>query len=223
MSPYYEGWIDLFGWGTSGFNHGSVCYQPWSVSQNHQDYYAYGSPSCDLFDNSGQADWGYNAITNGGNSSGIWRTPKAEEWSYLFFSRDTNSGIRYVKGTVNNIKGVILFPDNWDTSVYEFQSLNNSSLDYSYNVISESNWLNILEPLGCVFFPAANYRFPECVYYGGDEFRGYYWSSSYCRYFIESYAYSMHFYESDFNVGVNDHGGSNRIYGFSVRLVQDAY
>lgn len=32
ISPNYNGWIDLFGWGTSGYNHGAVCYQPWSIS-----------------------------------------------------------------------------------------------------------------------------------------------------------------------------------------------
>ena len=27
----YGGWIDLFGWGTSGWSSGAVCYQPWST------------------------------------------------------------------------------------------------------------------------------------------------------------------------------------------------
>lgn len=29
ISETYSGWIDLFVWGTSGYNHGAVCYQPW--------------------------------------------------------------------------------------------------------------------------------------------------------------------------------------------------
>ena len=33
ISSTYSGWIDLFGWGTSGYNHGANCYQPWSTSQ----------------------------------------------------------------------------------------------------------------------------------------------------------------------------------------------
>lgn len=26
ISSSYSGWIDLFGWGTSGYNHGATCY-----------------------------------------------------------------------------------------------------------------------------------------------------------------------------------------------------
>ena len=35
-----------------------------------------------------QADWGYNAIANGGNQAGFsWRTPTNDEWGYLFNTR----------------------------------------------------------------------------------------------------------------------------------------
>jgi len=68
MSSSYSGWIDLFGCGTSGYNHGAVCYQPWSTSTNNSDYYAYGSPTYNLYDQTGKADWGYNQISNGGNT-----------------------------------------------------------------------------------------------------------------------------------------------------------
>ena len=70
----YDGWIDLFGWGASGYNHGANAYQPWSTSGLYSDYYAYGNGCNNLFDQTGQADWGYNAISNGGNQTGIWRT-----------------------------------------------------------------------------------------------------------------------------------------------------
>ena len=69
ISSSYSGWIDLFGWGTSGYNHGANCYQPWSTSQTDSDYYAYGQYTYDLYDQTGKADWGYNAISNGGNVS----------------------------------------------------------------------------------------------------------------------------------------------------------
>ena len=42
ISSTYNGWIDLFGWGTSGNNHGAVCYQPWSTQYTNQFYWAYG-------------------------------------------------------------------------------------------------------------------------------------------------------------------------------------
>lgn len=74
ISETYDGWIDLFGWGTSGYNHGAVCYQPWSTSISDYDYFAYGQWNADLCDQSGMADWGYNAISNGGNQENLWRT-----------------------------------------------------------------------------------------------------------------------------------------------------
>ena len=97
ISETYDGWIDLFGWGTSGYNHGANCYQPWSTSTTCSDYYAYGQDNYNLYDQTGQADWGYNAISNGGNSVGLWRTLTQPEWDYVFNTRTTASGIRYAK------------------------------------------------------------------------------------------------------------------------------
>ena len=41
----YSGWIDMFAWGTSGYNHGALYYQPWSQHSSttySNGYYAYG-------------------------------------------------------------------------------------------------------------------------------------------------------------------------------------
>ena len=90
--------VSLFGWGTSGYNHGANCYQPWSTSEYDEDYYAYGDDSKNLYDDNGQADWGYNAISNGGNTENSgWRTLTDDEWGYVIDTRSTTSGIRYAK------------------------------------------------------------------------------------------------------------------------------
>ncbi|MBQ6728785.1 MAG: hypothetical protein IJQ83_01485 [Bacteroidales bacterium] len=89
FSSTYSGWIDLFTWGTSGYNHGANCYQPWSTSLDGSDYYAYGSLENNLYDQSGKADWGYNAISNGGNRERIWRTLTIDEWDYVLNYRNT--------------------------------------------------------------------------------------------------------------------------------------
>ncbi len=95
ISSSYNGWIDLFGWGTSGQNHGAICYQPWSTSENYSDYYAYGNSANNLNSQTpSTADWGYNAISNGGNTvNSGWRTLEGNnntsvasgllEWGYL--------------------------------------------------------------------------------------------------------------------------------------------
>ena len=168
---------DLFGWGTSGYNHGAICYQPWSTSGSYSDYYAYGDYHNNLFDQTGQADWGYNAISNGGNTENSgWRTLTVDEWNYLFNTRSTNSGIRYAKGIVNNVKGVILLPNNWSVSNYELNYVNNGGVLFSDNIITAEDWTNYLETNGAVFLPAAGTRGGTSLSNTGEE--GRYWSSS---------------------------------------------
>jgi len=61
--------VSLFSWGTSGFNHGAIVYQPFITSANDYNHYAYGNPAFNLFDQTGNADWGVNAISKGGNET----------------------------------------------------------------------------------------------------------------------------------------------------------
>lgn len=176
ISSTYSGWIDLFGWGTSGYNHGSVCYQPYSTSETNSDYYAYGSASYNLYDQTGKADWGYNAISNGGNATNKWRTLTIDEWVYVFNTRNTASGIRYAKAQVYGKNGVILLPDDWSTSTYSLNSTNTSSASYTTNTIILATW-SVLEKAGAVFLPAAGWRYGTNVRNVGSY--GDYWSASY--------------------------------------------
>ncbi len=209
ISSSYSGWIDLFGSGTSGYNHGAVCYQPYSTSQTYSDYYAYGSYTYNLNDQTGKADWGYNAISNGGNTTNSWRTLTSDEWVYVFNTRSTTSGVRHAKATVNGIAGVILLPDDWSTSYY---ALNNGAA-FTSNSISLSDWTNSLEAHGAVFLPAAGRRRGTSVNSVGSH--GYYWSAS----FRDSvYAYRVNFYDGYLSAD----GWNGRQYGQSVRLVCSA-
>ena len=204
---------DLFGWGTSGYNHGAVCYQPWSTSTTNNEYYAYGSNQNNLFDQTGQADWGYNAIVNGGNKENSgWRTPTNEEWLYLFNTRSTTSGIRYAKARVNNVNGMILLPDDWSTDYYTLSNTNSSNAGFTTNVISSSDWSN-LEQHGAVFLPAAGLRTGTPFYYSNTD--GCYWSGSY---YNNDSGWSVNFRNSDFDVNYI----ANRFDGRTVRLVHPA-
>ena len=197
---------DLFAWGTSGFDHGAVCYQPWSSSLQDEYYYAYGDPSYNLFNQSGQADWGYNRIDNGGDELNIWRTLTDQEWNYVLNTRTTLSGYRYALACVNEINGLILLPDNWDSSLYNI--ISNNSL-YQSNTIDANDWMNILELNGAIFLPAAGYYSNS---FGGIGTIGRYWSSS--------------VYDSSSSIFVGfEHSGysayESRCIRRSVRLVQD--
>ena len=181
ISSDYNGWIDLYGWGTSGYNHGAVCYQPYSIIPDNECYYAYGSVTSDLNDQTGMADWGYNAISNGGNIINKWRTLTNAEWFYVFNTRNTLSGMRYARATVNNVKGIILLPDTWSYSCYNLNSTNTWNSSFNSNIISQTDWTSKLEAKGAVFMPAAGYRYgnsirdigSDCVYWSATCVDGY--------------------------------------------------
>lgn len=174
ISPTYNGWIDLFGWGTSGYNHGAVSYRPWNTSNLFINYYAYGIDTCDLNDYTGQADWGFNAISNGGNTENKWRTLTFEEWDYIIYSRMFE--IRYVKAQVNGVNGVILLPDSWSSNAYNLNNTNTWDASFNSNIITLSDWINIFESNGSVFLPAAGCRRVHTIYDIGSL--GGYWSAS---------------------------------------------
>ena len=212
ISSTYEGWIDLFCWGTSGYNHGANCYQPWSTSQTNTDFYAYGSYTFNLNAQTGKADWGYNPISNGGNTANQWRTLTQPEWNYIFNTRITPSGIRFAKAKVNDVNGVVLLPDDWNSNTYILNNANNIESNYSNNIISITQWA-ILEQSGVVFLPAAGGRLGTYVFHIGSD--GHYWSATYydsiCAYLLRYSNSSLH----------ADNYFDGRDCGFAVRLVKD--
>ena len=211
ISSTYDGWIDLFGWGTSGWNSGANAYQPYSTSTVYSDYYPDGSYYNDLTGSYANADWGvYNKISNGGNQAGLWRTLTYSEWSYLISGRAQASRLMG-QGRVNNVNGLILLPDGWETpSSVKFTY---DPGNYSTNVYSQDEWA-VMQSYGAVFFPAAGERLGAGV--DGVGSYGNYWSSSgnYGSDAAYLYFYSYYVY-ADYD------GSSGRYYGRSVRLVQD--
>ena len=184
---------DLFGWGTSGYNHGAIIYQPWDMGWQTGEYYVYGEGYYNLYDQNGRADWGYNPISNGGNQENNgWRTLTREEWEYLLDTRSTPSGIRYAKANVNNVNGVVLLPDDWSTNYHNLSNTNTADANFSGNIISVSEWSK-LEQFGAIFLPAAG-EFGGATFFGfGDS--GSYWSSS-CDKNNQENSYYMRFDDS---------------------------
>ena len=184
ISSSYSNYIDLFGWGTSGWNSGAVCYQPWSTSTTDSDYYPGGSYTNNLTDSYANADWGvYNAIYNGGNQAGQWRTLTKDEWVYVFQDRN-NASSKYGHGKVNGVNGVILLPDSWTLPSGLSFTAGDSSWANSYTA---DQWAQ-MEANGAVFLPAAGGRFGTLVDYVGSY--GLYWSALYDD---GSVAYSVNF------------------------------
>ena len=170
-SPTYDGWIDLFAWATSGYDHATDGYQPWSEGCN-----AYDVDFLNLCDRTGKADWGYNAISNGGNEERLWRTCTGSEWGYLMFDRQTASGIRFAKATIGETNGIIMLPDNWSAALYSLNNVNQGEAPYDGNVISLEVWMSVFEANGAVFLPASG-RIQDWAENDYNQC-GMYWNSS---------------------------------------------
>jgi len=222
---YYEGWMDLFGWGTSGWDNGNLYYHPYDHAAHDYETAFYGPVgNFDLTGDYAQADWGvHNTISNGGSRQ--WRTPTADELNYILLERDTPSGIRFVKAEVAGVRGLILLPDDWAISTFSFDI---GGYDYISNRILASEWLDVLEPAGAVFLPAAESRLEVTGYEGiwydysvsySMTSCGYYWTSTQgigvdCGSGLLFYGYSS--FHGPFVLE-----DLNRCRGYSVRLVSD--
>lgn len=213
----YDGWIDLFGWGTSGWTEGgAIAYQPYSTSISNFDYCHNSYNNINLTGWYAKADWGvYNAIENGGKLANEWRTLTAEEWQYLFNRKDASDNVKCGAACVAGVNGMILLPDEWTlpeglTFNFGFHSEHGREYFAQKNNFTAGQWAK-LETAGAVFLPAAGVRRASEVssvgLYGG------YWSSS----GRSNYAYYC-------GVGSNGYE-ADRAYdlcgGLSVRLVRD--
>ena len=211
ISSTYDGWIDLFGFGTSGWNSGANAYQPWSSSTDNADY----CPNS-LTEEYANADWGiYNAISNGGNLPGMWRTITSEEFSYILSSR-TKAAKKRGLAIVNGIKGLVLLPDEWRLPIgltfspgYEDK--------WTTNEYTEQEWRE-MESAGAIFLPAENGRRGHSEYpYYSYSLSGAYWTSSTgsCLRFAGASNSSS---ASPF---INTYNNTNNSMGYSIRLVKD--
>ena len=155
ISSTYSGWIDLFGFGTSGWNSGALAYQPYSIAQNNAHYYPGNSFTNNLTGAYADADWAYhNPISNGGNQAHLWRCLISEEYIYLIEGR-SNAVQKYSLGRVNNINGLIILPDEW--TLPSGLSFTPHVSNHNVNVYSVSQWQQ-MEDAGAVFLPITGSR-----------------------------------------------------------------
>ena len=172
----YEGWFDLFGYATSGWDNGKNVYQPGQFTDGK------ATPSDYLIRNltgtNRYADWGvYNAISNGGNSPEQWRTLTKEEWLYLIYDRPNASnlfapGIIHLDAPtedgVEYMYGIIVLPDAWTScpdgcNIVTTKSLSSGvysytkgfDISYGYrNEYTETQWA-AMQSYGAIFLPCA--------------------------------------------------------------------
>ena len=225
--------------GKTVFSKGNLRYASgtWSFFDNQYDYYTsysaaawdkfgwstsattYGMSTSDSGYSGDFADWGSNAISNGGNTANSgWFTLSSDEWTYLFDTRSAStvggtSNGRYAKAKVNNVWGVILFPDAYThpSGVTAPVGINvTGNTGWNGNTYDATAWSK-METAGCVFLPAAGLRSGTSVGYVGEF--GLYWSRTGGGPYDPSGV--------RFGSGIVYPADQNdRSYGFSVRLVR---
>ena len=194
----YNGWIDLFKWGTSG-----AVYQPWD------------GPCASWTANE---DWGvYNAISNGGDEPNKWRTLTTSEWQYLFKNNKWTFG--YINDGTNSYLCFMLIPETFtapEGTTVTVVSTTTSSTSASAFVPLANNYTTeqfaSLEQLGVVALPCGGSRSGSSMSDVGTD--GHYWSSSA---YDSELAYEFYFYSTR----VYSDYSNIRFDGMSVRLVQD--
>lgn len=215
ISPDYSGWIDLFGFATSGWDNGNTYYHPY-------DYASCGCNSCgyeygptdgqgtydiDLVGDYAKADWGvFNPIRNGGDKAGLWRCLTDEELKYLISRRPNAKDLRYLT-SIDGINGLIILPDSWATP---------AGLTTPDTLYTMDQWKR-LEKAGAVFLPEAGMRHDKRLLVFNQM--AHYWTSTAIGGFIPDAAYSLSF--NHMSHVLSDMGRPTRYYGCSVRLVHE--
>ena len=206
----------------------------WSFFDNQWDYYTtYSDDSWDKFGWSTSAPtYGMNTSTSNSTYSGDfkdwgdavgsgWRTLTSAEWTYVFNTRTsggtvfgTSSG-RYAHATINtdgtSVNGMILFPDGVDIASTEVTTAGSVNATSAYATKCTTAQWSALAAKGCVFLPAAGYRYGTSVSNAGSK--GHYWSSSPNG---SDNASRVRFYSGGLDLALDD----IRYVGISVRLVR---
>lgn len=202
LRDYTNGYIDLLGWGTGD--------NVLNFSSNKSNFSEWTVTRTDLY-------------------PGNWYTLNHTEWEYII-DNTSRTNLRFLKATVNGVKGLILFPDgfSWPSHVIASTTIYgkiNSKTDNFTETITSTEWAS-LQNKGAVFLPAGGYRTLRGGCYrhvhNTDETgniyevqtNGYYWA---CDAVDADNAYCLHFSATDVDIVTT---GYEKKRGHNVRLVK---
>lgn len=192
------GTVDLFGWVGASSTNLTTAPAKYGISNSI-------SFSESLSDNDYGAATNENLMSDWGTLIGTgWRTLTKAEWEYLLYTRTVNEGTGagkcYTYGqTVNNMLGLVIYPDGYTGSEY-----------------AGSDWATF-EAAGCVFLPAAGYRWQTTSTIDMVGTCIYYWTATSSE-SVKYQAYRLTF--DNYNTTGNMQAPM-RNRGYAVRLVKD--
>lgn len=197
IAPKYDGWIDLFGWGTGN--------RPTLYTN---DYDLYADSYSDFFGNDillpdGNRAWGYTLLYK-------------EEWYYLLHERK-DAAKKMMTAEVDGIFGLMLLPEDWrlpkgsqvyplDDQMQWFEDMDSNPINFGFGITINILWVQKnkftveqwkkLEDAGAVFLPASGSRlekkytgetggtrhFPFGEYQCRERYKG----TQYCLHITES-------------------------------------
>lgn len=156
ISPTYDGWVDLFCWGTGD--------EPTRIVTNNNAYPNF-------------VDWGSNVIAT--DTANTWRTMSADELRYILSSRPNAAALNGI-AHINGVNGLVLLPDDWvaiEGLTFNTGAYGHWSREYYavHNTFTLEQWQQ-MEEAGAIFLPAVGYRQGNSIYASGSK--GYYWTTS---------------------------------------------
>lgn len=222
ISPYYPGWIDLFGWATSGYDCGNTYFMPYdSETGADADGFGYGPlpMGTNLVGDYANCDWGVYAKIS--NASGQWRTLTHNEWKYLMEDR-ADAAKKYGIANVAGKNGLVLLPDEFTLPeglkfTPGLDANDGTKYFAMHNPYTEEQWIE-MQKAGAVFLPVTGSRQPYAEMAYVNEI-GKYWSVTCCqKTYFEDCVYCLTFESSYMSP---DDNNNPRDYGRAVRLVHD--
>ncbi len=133
--PGYTGKLDLFAWSSDG---------KFGVNPSNTDD-DYGYAATDF------VDWSELVDDEEG-----WYTLTKDEMNNIL-ARTKNGKKLWALATINDLVGLILLPDNWDTNINLVYGYIPEKFVYTKNLLSIAEW-QTLEEAGAVFLPAGGSR-----------------------------------------------------------------
>ncbi len=245
ISETYDGWIDLFGWGTSGYDNtandpAARRYQPWESTTSRVKLDSV--LNCDMYDITGECTWEYTY----------------SNYNYYGYGPSTNMVSKNLRGMSANYDwGVYNAISNAGNQAGLWRTLTEAEWNYLLNTRTNAQYLwspatvngvkgiiilpdNYKKPASITWTPKANnwttntYTVDEwqlledlgsvflpasgCRLGSGVtnvQYDGRYWSATYNG---VDRAYYLRFYSGGASIA---NGYDHRYYGYAVRLVQD--